>query len=287
MLWCIMRTGPLLCLTLIGASILIPAGCAPSMTPPEKIVESLYAPYLSPGANSVPSNWEKAPVYSKSLKAAMDRAFDYSLLLNEPVIDYDPIANAQDVSIMNLTIDVDHPADAKAHVVARFDNLDRKTAVEYDMIVEDGAWKIDGIRSGTDGFRQIIDEALKPIADPQAMTAPVEAIYHRYSATEKVEPLHVWAPLSQALRENLEEAHRKSIGLSLDPVCGGPSGTPSNVKIEAVSASVIAKFKVDGGDRVAVYDLAEKDGKWVVADIHVPGNSPWYLSQKLSDAGIR
>ena len=118
------------CLAPICTSILILAGCAPSMGPPEKVIESLYAPYLSPGANSEPSNWEKAPVYSKSLKAAMDRGFEYSLLLNEPVIDYDPIANAQDYSITNLTIDADHPAAAKAHVIARFDNLDRKTAVD-------------------------------------------------------------------------------------------------------------------------------------------------------------
>jgi Protein of unknown function (DUF3828) len=274
------------CLAPICTSILIFAGCAPSMTPPEKVVQSLYAPYLSAGADSVPSHWEEAPVYSKSLKAAMDRGFEYSRLLNEPVIDYDPIANAQDYSITNLTIDVDHPADAKAHVAARFDNLDRKTTVDYDMIVEDGAWKIDGIRSGSDGFRQIIDEALKPIGDPSAMTAPVEAIYERYSAPGKVEPLHLWAELAQGLREQMEKANRKSVVLDLDPVCGGTFGVPSNVKLEAVSASVIAKFKVDGGDRVAVYDLLENGGKWVIGDIHVPVNSAWYLSQKLNDAGI-
>lgn len=223
-------------------------------------------------------------MYSKSLKAAMDRGFEYSFLLNEPVIDYDPIANAQDYSITNLKIEVDHPADGKAHVVARFDNLDRKTTVQYDMIVEDGAWKIDGIRSGNDDFRQIIDEALKPIGDPSAMTAPVDAIYQRYSASGKVEPLHLWAQLAQELREQLEAAHRKSVVLDLDPVCGGPFGVPSNVKLEAVSAGVIAKFKVDGGDRVAVYDLLENGGKWVIGDIHVPGNPAWYLSQKLNDA---
>ena len=274
------------CLAPICTSILILAGCAPSMAPPEKVVESLYAPYLSPEANSVPSNWDKAPVYSKTLKAAMDRGFEYSLLLNEPVVDYDPIVNAQDYSIKNLTVDVVRSADAKAHVMARFDNLDRKTTVEYDMIVEDGAWKIDGIRSGKDSFRQVIDEALKPIGDPSAMTAPVDAIYQRYSPSGKVEPLHLWAPLAQGLREQLEEAHRKPVILDLDPVCGGPFGVPSNVKLEAVSASVIARFKVDGGDRVAVYDLLESGGKWVIGDIHVPGNSAWYLSQKLNDAGI-
>lgn len=276
------------CLGLICATILILSRCAPSKLPPEKTIESLYAPYLAPGGNSVPSNWEKAPVYSKSLRAAMDRGFDYSLLLNEPVIDYDPIVNAQDYSISNLKIDVDPPANSDtAHVVARFDNQGQKTTVEYDMIVEDGAWKIDAIRSGTGDFRQLIDEALKPIGDPPAMTAPVEVIYKRYGASEKVEPLHLWAPLAQDFRDSLEEAHRKSIVLGFDPVSGGSPGIPSNVKLEATSGSVIARFKVDGRDRVAVYDLVKIGDKWVIDDIHAPGDSGWDLRQKLSDAGIR
>jgi len=258
------------------------------MLPPERVIESLYAPYLAPGGDSVPSNWEKAPVYSKSLRAAMDRGFDYSLLLNEPVIDYDPIVNAQDYSISNLKIDVDPPANpGKAHVVARFDNQDRKTTVEYDMIVEDGAWKIDAIRSGTEDFRKLIDEALKPIGDPQAMTAPVEAVYKRYGASEKVEPLYLWAPLAQDFRDSLGEAHRKSIVLGFDPVSSGSPGIPSDVKLEATSGSVIARFRVEDRDRVAVYDLVKIGDKWVIDDIHAPGNSGWDLRQKLNDAGIR
>jgi len=276
------------CLAVSCATIFILSRCAPSLPPPQKTIESLYAPYLAPGGDSVPSNWEKAPVYSKSLRAAMDRGFAYSLLLNEPVIDYDPIVNAQDYAITNLKIDVDPPANPdKAHVVARFDNQGQKANVEYDMIVEDGAWKVDAIRSGTENFRQLIDAALKPIGDPPAMTAPVEAIYKRYGASEKVEPLYIWAPLAQDFRDSLEEAHRKSIVLGFDPVSSGPPGIPSDVKLEAVSGSVIARFTVDGRDRIAVYDLVKIGDKWVIDDIHAPGNSGWDLRQKLSDAGIR
>src|SRR4029453_4435389 len=123
------------------------------------------------------------------------------------------------------------------------------------MIVEDGAWKVDAIRSGTGDFRQLIDEALKPIGDPPAMTAPVEAIYKRYGASEKVEPLYLWAPLAQDFRDSLGEAQRKSIVLGFDPVSGGPPGNPSDVKLEATSGSGIARFQGDGQDRVAVYDL--------------------------------
>ena len=99
---------------------------------------------------------------------------------NEPVIDYDPVASAQAFSIYNLRIEVDHPPSAgKAHVIARFENLGRTTTVGYNMILEGGAWKVDGIRNGDRDFRQSIDDALKTIGDPDAMKDPVETIYDR------------------------------------------------------------------------------------------------------------
>src|SRR5690349_1085374 len=86
--------------------LLLLAACAPSVPPPEKTIESLYAPYLSHAAENGDSTWEKATVYSKRFKAIIDRGFEYSSLLNEPVIDFDPVADAQDYSVSNLKISV-------------------------------------------------------------------------------------------------------------------------------------------------------------------------------------
>src|SRR6187549_3481090 len=106
--------------------LLLVFGCAAKVPPPEKTIEELYAPYVSHAADRGESSWEKAPVYSMSFKTAIDRGFEYSLLLNEPVIDYDPVANAQDFSISSLRIKTDQPpAAGKAHVIAQFDNLDQ------------------------------------------------------------------------------------------------------------------------------------------------------------------
>jgi len=276
------------CLAPICTSILIFAGCAPSMTPPEKVIESLYAPYLSPEANSVPSNWDKAPVYSKTLKAAMDRGFEYSLLLNEPVIDYDPIVGAQDFSIANLRIDVDPRATAgNAHVVARFENAGRETTVGYDMILEDGSWKVDGIRSGKSDLRKTIDDALKAIGNPDEMKAPVNMIYARYRDRAEATPLYTWAPLTNDLRDKLAAAESKSVVLGFDPVCGGRTGVPTDLKLEAVSGGVIARFRVENHERVAVFDVVENQGEWTIDDIHSPGKPAWDLVQKLAAAGIR
>ena len=267
------------------------AGCGSKLPPrektPDKTIEALYAPYVSHVAERGESSWEKADVYSKSLKAAIDRGFDYSLLLNEPVIDYDPIAGAQVFSINNFRLEVDRPAAAgKAHVIARFENLERTTTVGYEMILEDGSWKIDAIRSADQDLRQAIIDALKTIGDPEAMKAPVETIYARYRESTAIDPLNLWAPLTNDLRDKLETAASKSVVLGFDPICGGAAGVPSDVKLEAVSGGVIARFRVGKQDRVAVFDVVENQGAWAIDDIHSPGKPAWDLVQKLEAAGI-
>jgi hypothetical protein len=267
--------------------LLLLAACAPSVPPPEKTIESLYAPYLSHAAEDGISTWEKAAVYSKRFKAIIDRGFNYSALLNEPVIDFDPVADAQDYSISNLKIAVDRPPDSgKAHVVARFDNQGRPTEVGYDMVLEDGAWKVDGIRDGDQDFSKTIDEALKTIGDPKAMQAPIEKIYTRYSSKDKIEPIYRWAALTNELRGRLEKAQFNSAFADFDPACGGKSGETTGVTLEAASGGVIARFRVGNEDRVVTYDLVEADGTWLIDDIHGPGNPGWDLTQKLDDAGI-
>jgi Protein of unknown function (DUF3828) len=272
---------------LIIASALVTA-CAPKVPPPENTIEILYAPYVSHEAEHGKSTWEKAGVYSKKFRKVIDRGFEYSLLLNQPVIDYDPVATAQDFSITNLRVEVDQPASGgKAHVIARFENLNHETTVGYDMILEDGSWKVDGIRSGKVDLRKSIDDALKAIGNPDEMKAPVKMIYSRYRDTADVEPLHTWAPLTDDLRNKLAAADSKSVVLGFDPVCGGRSGAPVNVKLEAVSGGVIARFRVDNHERVAVFDVVESQGAWTIDDIHSPVKPAWDLVQKLAAAGIR
>jgi hypothetical protein len=49
------------------------AACARPVPPPQKTIETLYAPYLSHAAEHGESTWEKTPVYSKKFKAARDQ----------------------------------------------------------------------------------------------------------------------------------------------------------------------------------------------------------------------
>ena len=207
MLWFVLmsriKNAAILALLLV-VPVLYLAGCSSKVPPPEKTIETLYAPYVSHAAEHGETSWDKAAVYSKDFQSAIDRGFEYSLLLNEPVIDYDPIASAQDFSIKNLRIEVDRPeSGGKAHVLARFENFDRTTTVGYDMILEDGAWKVNGIRSGDQELRKSIEDALKALGSPEAMKAPVEKVYARYGEGAKVDPLYLWATLTNDLRDKL------------------------------------------------------------------------------------
>jgi hypothetical protein len=118
------------------------SACASKAPPPvpEKTIEALYAPYVSPTPEQPDAPWEKSTAYSKSLKKTIDRGIEYSLLLNQPLIDFNPLVAAQNASITNLNIEVDRPpANGSAHVVARFENSNRQTTIGYDMILEDGS----------------------------------------------------------------------------------------------------------------------------------------------------
>ncbi len=264
------------------------ASCTARVPPPEKTIEMLYAPYLSHAAERGDFSWEKADVYSKNFKDAIDRAFQYSTLLNEPVIDGDPVAAAQDFSLSNLKIVVDRPANAgKAHVLASFDNLGRRTDVGYDMVLENGTWRINGIRDGDADFLKSIDDALKPVGEPNAMKTPVQEIYDRYSTSGEREPLFRWAAFTNELRAKLERAGGRSLFDSFDPICGGSCAAISNPRLEAVSGAVIARFRANNTERAVVFDVVQLEGNWLIQDIHSSGNPGWDLIEKLSAAGIR
>jgi hypothetical protein len=260
--------------------------CAPAAGGPETVVKALYAPYLSHAAEQGGFDWDKAPVYSKAFKTEIERGLEYGRLLNEPVIDFDPIADAQDFSLANLNVKVDRPAQiGKAHVTAQFDNLGKTSAVGFDMAKERGVWKIEAIHDGDEDLRAIIEEALKPAGDPAAMKAPVAAIYQRYEASGAGDaPLESWAPLSSDLKAVLNKP-AKGGGLGFDPITDGQGGAPGEVSLEVAGSAVIARFSSGGARRVVVYDVVSESGGWRIDDIRGPDSKPqpWDVSAQLGN----
>jgi hypothetical protein len=260
---------------------------------PAPVVEKLYAPYLAKGGDTA-SALTTAPL-TPSLKALIDKAGVYGNLLNEPVLDFDPITFSQDMQITNVQAGQQGPASGdKAVARATFDNFGKHQEVLYDMRREGGAWQIDNIRSGKDDLRAIIETNLKPAGDPAAMIAPVKAIYDKYAAPsvkgKAAPPLQSYAAVSTTLRPLLDQRDAEAARtdrdpLGFDPVVDGTAWEISNVAFEAASSAVIARFTNAGTPKTIVYDVSQENGAWVVDDIRSPG--VWDARMKLNDAGIK
>src|SRR5262249_25781246 len=132
----------------------------------------------------------------------------------------------------------------KAKVVAKFTNYNEAGEVTYALVKEDGAWKVDDIASGDTSLRKIVDEVLKPIADPEAMKSPVQHIYEMYSPPHNgaSAPLADWAPLSKGFEAQIKKAGKQYKTLiPFDPVLDGAS-MDDNINLETASGAVIARL---------------------------------------------
>jgi hypothetical protein len=145
---------------------------------PVPVVEKLYEPYLKAGDTA--AALDTAPM-TTDLHAVVDKAGEYGKLLDEPVLDFDPIVFAQEAEIKNLRVtQVGATKDEAAIARASFDNVGKPATVTFDMKRQGGAWLIDNIKGEGGDLRGIIAMAIKPAGEPDAMIAPVKAIYERY-----------------------------------------------------------------------------------------------------------
>jgi hypothetical protein len=143
------------------------ASCSPrreradGILAPAETVRPLYDPYLSEGAQ-FPSFLDQAP-WSASLRDQLLGMMSRSEALNEPILDFDPLIDAQDYQIANLNVTTEAIAEnSHATVRASFTNAGRPTEVVYDLIWEGGGWRVDNIRTASWDLRQI---AAAPNAD--------------------------------------------------------------------------------------------------------------------------
>jgi len=89
-----------------------------------------------------------------------------SKALNEPILDFDPITNAQDPSVRDLSIAVESADNAKAIVAASFDSEGgtARNIVRYVFVRESGAWKVDDISGQSGDEKWDLRELMKPKA---------------------------------------------------------------------------------------------------------------------------
>jgi hypothetical protein len=135
-----------------------PTAAAPD---PAAVIRPLYDRYFTEGAE-FPEFREQAP-WSADLWAQLEAMVARSNAINEPILDFDPLIDAQDYQLSNLNVTTEAIAEnSHATVRASFTNGPRPTEVVYDMIWEGGAWRVDNIRTAMWDLRQI---AAAPNAD--------------------------------------------------------------------------------------------------------------------------
>jgi hypothetical protein len=128
---------------------------------PASVIRPLYDRYLTPDAE-FPEFRDQAP-WSVSLWALLEAMTARSEAINEPILDFDPLIDAQDYQLTNINVVTEALAEGShATVRASFANAGRPTEVVYDMIWENGGWRVDNIRASGWDLRQI---ASAPNAD--------------------------------------------------------------------------------------------------------------------------
>lgn len=148
-------------LTMVAAAAI--AACSrdttrptPASAPdPADAVRPIYTPYMTENA-TFPQFRDEAP-WSADLWAKIEVMIQRSDEIDEPILDFDPAIGAQDGRVSNLVLTTESLVEnSHATVRARFTNLDRQDEIVYDLIWENGGWRVDNIRGDDWDLRQIV-----------------------------------------------------------------------------------------------------------------------------------
>jgi hypothetical protein len=130
-------------------------GGARAITDPATVVQSLYDPYLVPDGQ-IPPLAEAVP-WSAQMSADLQAMFARSQTQGEPILDFDPIIDAQDYQLSDVRTATEAIVEGShASVRASFTNAGQHEEVLYDLVWQDDRWKVDNVRTAEWDLRTII-----------------------------------------------------------------------------------------------------------------------------------
>jgi hypothetical protein len=130
------------------------ANAGANVPDPAAAIQPVYDPYLTEGA-TFPEFREQAP-WSTDLWVQLEAMSARSQAMGEPILDFDPLIDAQDYQLSDLNVTTDAVVEnSHATVRASFNNNGQPAEVLYDLIWENGAWRVDNIRTSNWDLRQI------------------------------------------------------------------------------------------------------------------------------------
>jgi len=132
---------------------------------PAAVVRALYEPYLSPEGRT-PALIEAAP-WSNRMRGELEAMQARSMELGEPILNFDPLIDAQDWQLSEVSASADAVVEASHAVVrASFTNSGQRNEVTYDLVWEDDRWKVDNVRGAEYDLRAIVTAPADPPPAP-------------------------------------------------------------------------------------------------------------------------
>jgi hypothetical protein len=129
---------------LLLGSVAAAVAAAPVFNEPRALLEYAYAPYLNE-ADPFPD--DPTEIYSPTLKQLWDDMAAKSEESEVPIIDFDPLINAQDYEVTDFVVaDPVIEGDA-ATVVVSFSNFGEPQELHFELIRRAEGWKVDDIEA--------------------------------------------------------------------------------------------------------------------------------------------
>lgn len=123
------------------------AVAAQSYETPEALIEAIYEPYTT---GNFPE--DAMQVYSKGMQAQFQHDLEITPDGDVGALDFDPFVDGQDYQLTDLSIGAPGIAGDSATVDVTFNNMGEPRALTYDLVFEDGSWKVDDIASSLGDF---------------------------------------------------------------------------------------------------------------------------------------
>lgn len=154
----------------IIASVALMAACSPPPPPPRPAEPPAPPPAVEESRISTPVDVVR-PYYDAMLtpdvpdpprdghfSAELKQIWDAFARHDREGIDFDPFINAQDFDITAVDLALEDPSTGRAVVRASFINFGEPRNVRFDMIFEEGAWRIDNMRGDNPPYdlRQVL-----------------------------------------------------------------------------------------------------------------------------------
>ena len=119
---------------------------------PESLIEAFYAPYLAgPEAFDGKAFDEQTTMRSAALQALYDQDAADTPAGDQGTLDFDPYIGGQDWTITDLVMEEAQVDGDTATIDVSFKNFGEARNLTYELVKEDGGWKINDLVSKTPG----------------------------------------------------------------------------------------------------------------------------------------